>query len=386
MGHLLRKYFRFDLNLRLRLVLVAVLSVTSLNLLAGVALATGALTSAKVTLSDPRGAQTNVTYTINWTEGTDATLKCITYDFWNNATGTTIPSGMSTTAGPAAKSTFSGITAGSWTLTNATTGSLVELKLTNASGEEPGGSSALTPVSTAFTGISNPTSSDTTYYLRINTYTDTSCTTPSGGNDSANIAWATVSGVTVGATIDPTLSFAVAGVAPSTTYKGALSTSDRCSDTATAVTFGTSSLRLAVDTNYDCAQSLTTTTNASGGYQVTVTGKQASGDFLKNIGNSSYTITNWTGTNGSPTATATSGSSEQFAYTTNDSTLSGTAARFTTSDNLFAGLTTTADEVAYASTPVSSDVVNVGYRLRFTGTTEAGTYQGTLTYTCTPTF
>ncbi|HSX48251.1 MAG TPA: hypothetical protein VLF41_02005 [Candidatus Nanoarchaeia archaeon] len=362
------------------------MSITSFNLLAGAAMATGALTSSKVTLSDPRGATAGVTYTINWTEGTDATLKCILYDFWSNAAGTTVPSGMSTTAGPAAKGTFTGLTAGSWTLANTTSGALVEMKLTDASGEEPGGSSALTPVSTAFTNLTNPTSSDTTYYLKISTFTDTGCSTPSGGNDTSTVAWATVSGVTVGATIDPTLSFAVAGVAPSTTYKGALSTSDRCSDTATAVTFGTSSLRLAVDTNYDCAQSLTTTTNGAGGYQVTVTGKQASGDFLKNIGNPAYTITNWTGTNGSPTATATSGSSEQFAYTTSDSTLSGTATRFTASDNLFAGLTTTADEVAYASTPVSADSVNVGYRLRFDGTTEAGTYQGTLTYTCTPTF
>ncbi len=370
------------LRRRISYTLVVLMSLASFSWLSAAVQAAN-LTSSKLTLSDPRpstGSNQNVTYTFTWKNTTAATLKCVTYNFWTTANGSTEPTGMVTNGSTKGTFTGTGITDGNWTVPGSPTEGTI--KTTNTTGDAI---SAATQITMPFTVPRNPSTSGT-FYISIATFTDSACSTPSGGNDNVVISAVTVDAVTVGATIDPTITFAVAGVSASTTYKGSLSTSDRCVDSATAVTFGTTALRLAADTNYDCAQQLTTSTNANEGYQVTLTGRQTSGNFLKHTGNPALDITNWTGTNGSPTATATSGSSEQFGYTTNDSTLSGTATRFTASDNLFAGLTTSADEVAYSGAAVASDQVNVGYRLRFTGTTEAGTYQGTLTYTCTPTF
>ncbi len=342
------------------------------------AFAAGNLTNASATLSDPRPSATaaSVTYGISWQAATTATLKCFTYR-WSTSSqagqGTT-PTGFSNTA--ATNGSFTNLVAGNWTISNGTPGTV---KNTYTTGESvPSGTQVTTPI----LSLTNPTSAPGgTYYIEINTYSDDTCATLV---DSAVIAFVTVPGVLVSATVDSTLSFTVAGIASSTSYKGAFSTSDRCTDTATAVTFGSPSQPLAINTNYDCAQSLTTSTNSNGGYQVTVQGKQTSGDFLHMLSNPSQTITNHTGTNGSPASSPSSG--ESFGYTTNDTVLSGTANRFTTADDLFAGLTTSPAEVVYNATAIANDTKNIGYRLRFDGLTEAGTYQGTLVYTCTPVF
>jgi hypothetical protein len=118
---------------------------------------------------------------------------------------------------------------------------------------------------------------------------------------------------------------------------------------------------------------------------VTVAGTQASGDFLTLDANPSTTITNSTGTNATPAVTCST-PCNTFGYTTNDSTLSGTANRFTVTDDLFAGLITTAGQVAYNGAAIANDNVNVGYRLKFNGAQSAGAYHGTLVYTCTPVF
>ncbi len=344
------------------------------------AFAAGNLTQASATLSDPRPEATaaSVTYGISWQTATTATLRCFTYR-WStsaNAGQGVTPTGFSNAA--ATNGTFTNLTAANWTIDNTTSGTVENTYATGAS--VPAGTQITTPIQS----LTNPTApAGGTYYIEINTYSDAGCGTLV---DSTVIGFVTVPGVLVSAVVDSTLSFTVAGVPVSTVYKGGLSTADRCTDTATAVTFGSPSQPLALDTNYDCAQTLTTSTNSNGGYQVTVQGKQTSGDFLHLLSNPTQTITNWTGTNASPTATPLSGSSEVFGYTTSDSVLSPTSNRFTVTDNLFAGLTTTPAEVAYNATAIANDSANVGYRLRFTGVTEAGTYQGTLVYTCTPVF
>jgi hypothetical protein len=193
-----------------------------------------------------------------------------------------------------------------------------------------------------------------------------------------------VSGVTINVTVDPSLSFSVTGVPPSTVYKGSLATSDRCVNAPTSINFGTSSMELAPDTDYDCAQTLTTSTNGSGGYQVTVTGV-VPGDDLVNAANSTIAVEDWTGTNPTPSPTP-SGVAELFGYTTADPTLSGVADRFTQADNLFAGLRAIPDEVAYSATTADNDAVNVGWRLRFTFFSSPGTYEGKVVYTCTSVF
>lgn len=132
----------------------------------------------------------------------------------------------------------------------------------------------------------------------------------------------------------------------------------------------------------DATSTLTTTTNASGGYQITLFATQL-------LTSGSNTIANWTGTNGTPTTLSGTGTSA-FGYTTNDSNLGGgTATRFTSASNLYAGFASSGpgDIVAdNTSTPVTSDAFTVTYRLRTGSVQQAGTYTTTLVYINTGTY
>ncbi len=124
------------------------------------------LSNQKVTVSDSRASTSNVTYTYQWT-GSVNNLKCFQILFCTAATGTCdTPTGFDTTG--ASKGIWSGLTVGSWTLDNLTSGTL---KLTNAAGEDP-----LANVSFGFSGITNP-SSQGNYFSRINAYSDAGCST-----------------------------------------------------------------------------------------------------------------------------------------------------------------------------------------------------------------
>ncbi len=327
------------------------------------------LTSASITLSDARPSQTSTTHTIGWTAATTATLKCIAYKYTTTATGSTVPTGIDTTG--AVKGTFTNLTASDWTLDATTNGTLL---LTFATGASV---TASTAVTTPFTTMTN-TSTAGTFFVKINTYTNTDCST--GATDSVTIAASTTAAVTVSATVDPSLTFSVAGIAASTSYKSAgLTTSSGCSDTATAVTFPAS---MAINTNYNCAQQLTVSTNGSGGYTVTIRGTVAGADLVSG-GN---TITDHTGTNNSPAVFGTP--AEAFGYTTSDvlSSAGDGTTRFSTAADRWAGLTNSALEVAYSSTTANAETTDVGFQLRFAGSTEAGTYTGTVLYTATPIF
>ncbi len=133
----------------------------------------------------------------------------------------------------------------------------------------------------------------------------------------------------------------------------------------------------------DQTSTLTTTSNAASGYQITLWSTQ----LLTKPGGT--TIANWTGTNTTPTTLSGTGASA-FGYSTSDSNLGGgTATRFTSAADLFAGFTLTGpgDIVAdNATTPIASDSFTTTYRLRTSGAQDAGTYSTTLIYICTATY
>jgi hypothetical protein len=179
-------------------------------------------------------------------------------------------------------------------------------------------------------------------------------------------------------TIDPTLSFTIAGVASSDTVNGVTTT---ITTTATAVNF----LNAVSETvNGVSAHDLTASTNASGGYALYI---RHTGLLENGSGN---TIDNWTGTNATPTRPFPSGiaSAEAWGYTTEDSTLqSGTADRFTNGGDFWAGFSDTTNElVADEVGPGASATTRVGHQVGVSGTTEAGTYQTTIIYTAASTY
>jgi hypothetical protein len=131
----------------------------------------------------------------------------------------------------------------------------------------------------------------------------------------------------------------------------------------------------------DVTSTLTATTNSSTGYVIYAWSTQ-----LMTMG--SFTISDWTGTNASPTTFGNG--SFGFGYSTDDSSLTGgTADRFTNPSAKFAGFVHTGpgDPVAdRTSGPVSSQQNVITYRIAASGAQAAGTYDTDIVYVISVTF
>jgi hypothetical protein len=366
---------------KLSRILIVVLTAASIGYPIYPAFAAGTMTAAKLTLSDPRPS-TSATDTFTFTPASVTTVKSVKFLYCDSAVGTCtpgtagsngIPAGIITnTAGAPTVSSLG--SAGSWTTDGSpSTGQVIISNATNTG--------APSAASVALPTITNESPTGT-FWIRMSTFD----TASAGGTliDTLTIAATTAGGVLISATVNPTLTFAVAGLAAGFNFKGAVSTSAGCGTaTATAVPFPTNMLPA---TNYICGQSLTTSTNAQSGYSVVLRGTHASGNFLKGTP-TTIDITDSTGSNATPAVFGTP--TEGFGYTSSDGVLSsGTTTRFS-ADDTYAKVgnnSATTEEVAYNATPVSAQVINIGYQIRFAGTTEASTYTGTVLYTCTATF
>jgi len=335
------------------------LSQVALNLSMPVANA-AELSNASVSLSDSRPSETNVTYTSTFSNVSSTSIQCITLDFNTAADGTgTVPTGMDTTSATLnSSSTY--ITPANWTVDATTNGTV---KLTYTTGE------AGTNGTVILDGITNGSTADTGYFLRFNTYSDSSCTTQV---DHSTVMFIYTNGQLVSLTVDPTLSFSISSVASGQSVNGATT---NVATTTTTVPFGT----VTTSTDVVAAHDLSVTTNATNGYTVYTryTGPLTNG--------SGATIDNVTGSNATPASFDTG---EAFGYTTNDATLSASPVdRFTTGGgDKWAAFTTSNAEVAYASSAVDNETTRVGYQVGISGTTEAGTYTTTVVYTATPTY
>lgn len=323
------------------------------------ALRADALSSSSLTLSDSRPSQSPVSYTFGSSSFSGATLNCITLEFNTDADGSgTVPTGLTST-GASLNASSTLITEASWTKTFTTNGTL---ELTSGA-EAPASSGNL-----VFDGITNGSVADTTYFALFNTYTNSDCST--GLTDSVVVTLIYKNGSLVSLTIDPTLTFAIAGVSDTAETVNGVSTT--VTSTAAAINFLNEVVSGAPGVS---AHDITVGTNASSGYTVYIrhTGLLTNG--------SSDTIDNWTGTNLSPTGSFPT-AAEAWGYTTQDSTLSaiGDGANRFGSDE-WAGFSTTNEEVIYSATPQASETTRVGHQVAVDASTEAGTYQTTIVYT-----
>jgi hypothetical protein len=145
--------------------------------------------------------------------------------------------------------------------------------------------------------------------------------------------------------------------------------------TANSISYGS----LVISTPYMAAHKTTVTTNAIGGYTTTLQQdgdlRAGNGDVISAVGSSNSSPSGWPGT-------ITTGA---FGYHTSDNTLcTGSSNRFYPSGTaLFAGLTTSAEEVACSNGPVSSEDTTVVYKLQIGALQPAGSYQNKLTYITT---
>ncbi len=318
------------------------------------------LTTASLAQSDPRPSVSS-NYTVTVSSVQLVTTRCIKEVYATTSTGTTVPGSFVSTSATINTTNTNYINTTGWSLDATTNGTL---KYTLAGGATPASASGRIFEAD---GITNGATSNTTYYLQFSTYSDAAC---SVALDSVTIAYVYTDGQSVSITIDPTLSFSVAGVASGGTVNSATT---NVTTTSTAVPLGTPT----ISTNQIAAQDITVSTNAGAGYTVYTryTAKPTSG---------ANTLNDWTGSNATPTTFSAAGT-EAFGYTTNDFTLgTGTAARF--SSNKWAAFTTSNLEVAYDAAPVSAQTTRVGYQVGIAGATKAGSYITTVIFTATPVF
>lgn len=351
------RVFAWRRNTRSLVVLIAAILLVASNLLSAYA---ASLSNASLSLSDPRTSQT-ATYTFT-ASGFSAAAECIILEIDTQADGAGgVPTAFDST-GASLDASGTMITESNWTSDFATNGTL---ELTYTTGETPSNGGTL-----VFTGVDNGNTEDT-YYGLFTTYSD-ACSTPL---DTVVVAFSYNDGALVTLTIDPTLTFSVNGVGSGVNINGATTT---IVSTGTGIDFANAVTSAAKGVS---AHRLDVTTNASGGYVVYLrhTG------LLTNV--VSDTISNHTGTNGTPTAFPAAGT-EAWGYTTEDSSLTGgTADRFTNPGNLWAGFSTTNQPVMdNPSATAGTDQTEVGHQVGVSTSTEAGDYQNTIIYTIVATY
>lgn len=255
-------------------------------------------------------------------------------------------------------------TPASWSISN--NDSTGVSSITYATGETPASASDRNIV---LTGITNGSVAETGYFVILNTYNNIDCT--SSAVDSGIGTYIYASGQVVTLTVDPTISLNIAAVASGQAVNGATTTVTSTDGTIPFGTVTTGALSIA-------AHDATVTTNAGSGYTVYIryTAKPTSG---------SNDIDDHSGSNATPSSM--SAGTEAFGYTTNDSTLSGSAARFTDSAPEYAAFTTSNAEVSYSGAAVTSQTTRIGYAVGISGTTPAGTYgNSTVILTATPAY
>jgi len=356
MPKIIKKHGKTALILGLILVLVVMYLVSPVGQAAAIA-------NRQMTVSDTRPDQTGVTYDFEG-DHSGTTVYCLEIKFCTTATGgCTFPSaqGMSMSVASATSTGWGNWTYSDWSGGFATTAE--GFKYTNATGEGGGNNYSFSAAN-----ITNPSAN--TYYARAYSYTEVGCSTE---EDSGVTAFAIISGVSVTATVAETLSFSIAGLNAGS-VNGATIT--ETTSTATSVPLG----ELSTTAKTVGAQTLTVSTNATQGYTTTI---EYTGPL--NSSGASYDITDHTGTNGVPTTMSTG--TEAFAYTTEDSSLSGASPdRFTSAGgNKWARFYTDPYEVTYSTSAVNNETTDVGYEANIDGTTPAGDdYSTTVIFVCTP--
>jgi len=336
------------------------------------------LTAYKVQINNSQAAATGVTYGFFWTTSATTAIKQIDIQVCTTPSGTcTAPSGFSSGSPTLASDNI----AGSGRTVTAPTGNAFRVVVGTPA------SQSTQSMFLNFTGVTNPSGINTTYYVRSTTYSDTGSTTIDGTTTAA-FAVLDTSSIAVSATVDPNFTFTVTR-AVTGNVNGNFASSDAINVSTTtnnSIPFGT----LNTSTASVSAHDITITTNAGNGYEVT-----ASSSAVPPLQSGSDNIDSFTGTNGSPTAwSSPNGSTPDvntgfFGYTTSSNALcTGTASRFTDNSSYqrYAGFDTTGGEVACSTTPKSSDTTRVGWKLEINNIQPAGQYTGSIILVATPTY
>ena len=176
----------------------AVLLATSL--VPSIASAAGQITARKATLSSssPAAAAATTTYTFNFTVPSATVLQSMQAQACQTAIGACVlPTGFANTVSTLASQPVNLGDATGWTVSTATAGSLRIVKAGNVAA--PTGAQTV-----VFGNVQNPTTANTSFYLRITTYSDAAWTTVV---DSGTVGVSTTQLITVSADVAESLTF-----------------------------------------------------------------------------------------------------------------------------------------------------------------------------------
>jgi hypothetical protein len=305
-----------------------------------------AITGRKVTIGSSL-ASTSTTYSFVFTVPSSTVIKSAGFAACTTASDACTPApGFSASSSTlTAQPTNLGDAAG-WTVSTATAGVLKLSKTGNVAA--PTSSQTV-----GFSSVTNPSATNSTFYMRITTYSDDAWTTPI---DTGSVATSTAGQITVTASVDETLTFTLAAA---TVTLGLLSTS--------ATGAGTSSMTVA--------------TNAATGYSVSYSGATLTSNantITAMAGGASATNSKQFGINLMLNTTPAIGANVSGSGSGAPATGYGT-------QNSFKFLTT-GDVIASATIPTNSNVFTTSYIANIDGSTAAGSYSTVITYTATANF
>lgn len=298
----------------------------------------GQITTRKVVLGSSV-ASASTTYAFTLTAASATAIKSVSFDACTTAAGSCTPapgfsaSSSSLTGQPTNLGAASG-----WTVSTATAGSLRLLDAANATAPTAG-------INISFSGVVNPSATNSTFFLRGTTYSDSGWTTPI---DAGTVAASTAGQVTVTANVDEALTFTIGA---QTVPLGSLTTSSTGSGTST----------------------MTASTNAGSGYSITVAGTTLAGpsSLTAATGIGSTVNTKEFGLNLVANTTPSVGTAASGGGT-------GTAFGAYATANSYKFLT--GDIVASASIPTNSNTFTTSYIANVDGSTLPGAYSTVLTY------
>lgn len=304
------------------------------------------ITARKLTLGSS-AASAATTYTFNFTVPSSTVLQSMQAQICTAASGTcTTPAGFSNASSTLASQPTNLGDATGWTVNTSTAGSLRISK----SGNTAAPTGAQTVV---FGNVTNPSATNSTFYARITTYSDSAW---SSAVDTGTVAASTAGQITVTASIDETLTFTLS---TATVALGTLSTGSTASGTST----------------------MSASTNGGSGYAITV-----NGTTLTSGANTIAALS-------SPTASSTNTSQFGINLVSNSTPSVGANVSGSGSGTAASGYSTTnqfkfvsGDTVASAAAATNSNTYTVSYIANIGGAQAAGSYTTTLTYIATATF
>lgn len=307
------------------------------------------VTARKVTIGSSVASVTT-TYTFNFTVPTTGTaIKSASFTACTTASGACTPApGFSASASSLSSQPLNLGAAAGWTANTATANSLRLLNAANAT--NPTGAQTV-----AFSGVVNPSATNSAFYLRIATFSDAAWTT---GLDTGVVASSTAGVVTVTASVDETLLFTLG------TTSVALGTL-----TSSSTGYGTSTMTVGTNasTGYSVNYAPTTTLTSGTDTITALAAKTASTQGSKQFGinlmaNATPTVGVAVSGAGSGTVSANYNTANQFMFN-----VSG-------------------DTVASAAAATNNNVYTVSYITNISTDTPAGSYSTALHYIATANF